>query len=184
MPKRQSFLLQKNIKLNNLRQNDKRATKEEILKGITANKELTLLYSAKNFYVPENLYIIGLMNTADRSLAMIDYALRRRFAFYTLIPAFDKKETEFKKYIENLKNEKLLKLIDTIKTLNNEIEKDESLGDGFLIGHSYFCNFKRITDQDISRIVKYELLPLLKEYWFDDKNTYDRWENTLNEFIS
>ncbi len=165
-------------------ENDKRATKEEILKGITANKELTLLYSAKNFYVPENLYIIGLMNTADRSLAMIDYALRRRFAFYTLIPAFDKKETEFKKYIENLKNEKLLKLIDTIKTLNNEIEKDESLGDGFLIGHSYFCNFKRITDQDISRIVKYELLPLLKEYWFDDKNTYDRWENTLNEFIS
>lgn len=142
-------------------------------------EEAELLYKDELFSVPKNLYIIGLMNTADRSLAMLDYALRRRFAFYDMKPAFDSKQ--FKDYQNGLKNNKFDNLIKTVKDLNKEIS--EELGEGFCIGHSYFCNFQTVTDDKLSQIIEYELIPLLKEYWFDDKDKVNTWIKNLTDAI-
>ncbi len=145
---------------------------------------LTLPYSKDEFYIPENLYIIGIMNTADRSLALIDYALRRRFSFYTIMPAF--KNQKFKNYINNINSKELIDLISCIDNeLNENIRQDESLGEGFLIGHSYFCNLDKFEDlhQKLFQIIKYDIKPMLKEYWFDDKETVINWVNRLNKII-
>lgn len=141
-------------------------------------EKITLGYDGSQFYVPKNLYIIGMMNTADRSLAMIDYALRRRFSFFELEPQFDSEG--FKKYQKSFNNEKFDALINIIKELNRNIEQDESLGKGFCIGHSYFCNKKECTDSWMQEIVYFDILPMLKEYWFDNKNEVDQWENLLS----
>ena len=143
--------------------------------------ELQLLYSEEMFSVPKNVYIIGMMNTADRSLAMLDYALRRRFAFFEMKPGFN---TEgFQEYRKALNNPSFDKLIDCIERLNAAIATDDSLGEGFCIGHSYFCNFKEIDDQALSSIVEYEIIPLLKEYWFDDPVKVKNWSNDLRSSI-
>ena len=127
-----------------------------------------LAYQNLNFSVPENLYIIGMMNTADRSLAMIDYALRRRFSFFDMEPGFD--TDGFKEYQEKLASDKFNALIECIKELNNEIADDPSLGKGFCIGHSYFCGLKadECTQELLEGIVEYDILPMLSEYWFDN----------------
>lgn len=96
--------------------------------------KIQLLYSDELFFIPKNVHIIGLMNTADRSLAMIDYALRRRFAFFDLKPGFN--SNGFKNYQSELSNDKFDKLIELMNLLNEDIENDESLGEGFRIGHS------------------------------------------------
>lgn len=127
-----------------------------------------LAYQNLNFSVPENLYIIGMMNTADRSLAMIDYALRRRFSFFDMEPGFD--TDGFKEYQEKLGSDKFNALIECIKELNNEIADDPSLGKGFCIGHSYFCGLQtdECTQELLEGIVEYDILPMLSEYWFDN----------------
>ena len=144
---------------------------------------LQLLYSDEKFSVPKNIYIIGMMNTADRSLAMLDYALRRRFAFFELKPGFT---TEgFRAYRMYLENEKFDKLTACVERLNNEISNDESLGEGFCIGHSYFCNLapETIDDQVLYGIVEYELIPLLKEYWFDEPVKVKDWSSNLRSAL-
>ena len=144
---------------------------------------LQLLYSDEKFAVPKNVYIIGMMNTADRSLAMLDYALRRRFAFFEMKPGF---ETDgFREYRMTIDNEKFNKLINCVENLNNAISVDGSLGDGFCIGHSYFCNLSAdsIDEQTLSGIVEYELIPLLKEYWFDEPLKVKDWGNNLRSAI-
>lgn len=128
-----------------------------------------LAYSDEKFYVPDNLYIIGMMNTADRSLAMIDYALRRRFAFFKMKPGFD--STGFMTYQKEIGNAKFDKVIEAVKSLNNTILKDDSLGEGFCIGHSYFCNQKFFDYGCLRNIVLYDIAPMLEEYWFDNKET-------------
>lgn len=143
--------------------------------------EIDLAYGEEKFSVPKNLYIIGIMNTADRSIAMIDYALRRRFGFFNINPAFE--NNKFLEYIKGFNNEKIFLLIDKIKQLNGEIRKDFSLGEGFCIGHSYFL-LNDIYDYDFIddyfyEIVEFEIIPLLKEYWFDDYEKLDKWENIL-----
>ena len=144
---------------------------------------LQLLYSDEKFSVPKNIYIIGMMNTADRSLAMLDYALRRRFAFFEIKPGFA--TDGFREYRMSLENEKFDKLIACVESLNNVISNDESLGDGFCIGHSYFCNLlpDTIDDQVLSGIVEYELIPLLKEYWFDEPTKVKDWSSNLRSAI-
>ena len=137
----------------------------------------TLAYNGMIFSVPKNLYIIGMMNTADRSLAMIDYALRRRFSFFDIEPGFD--SAGFMKYQQGLNNETFSLLVSKIKELNKEIALDKSLGKGFCIGHSYFCGQTDCTDEWMLAIVDYDILPMLREYWFDDMNKLQRWENIL-----
>ncbi len=137
----------------------------------------TLAYNGLLFSVPKNLYIIGMMNTADRSLAMIDYALRRRFSFFEVEPGFDSEG--FIHYQNGLNNETLNELINKVKDLNREISLDKSLGKGFCIGHSYFCGRDVCTEEWLHSIVDYDILPMLSEYWFDDVGKLQRWENIL-----
>lgn len=137
----------------------------------------TLAYNGLSFSVPKNLYIIGMMNTADRSLAMIDYALRRRFSFFEVEPGFDSEG--FIHYQNGLNNETLNELVNKVKDLNREISLDKSLGKGFCIGHSYFCGRDVCTEEWLHSIVDYDILPMLSEYWFDDANKLQRWENIL-----
>ena len=137
----------------------------------------TLAYTERPFSVPKNIYIIGMMNTADRSLAMIDYALRRRFSFFEMEPGFDSEG--FIHYQKGLSNETLNELVNKVKDLNREISLDKSLGKGFCIGHSYFCGMDICTEDWLHAIVDYDILPMLSEYWFDDANKLQRWENIL-----
>ena len=145
--------------------------------------ELQLLYSDENFSVPPNVYIIGMMNTADRSLAMLDYALRRRFSFFTMKPGFN--TIGFQTYQDSLKSDAFKKLISCIKQLNSKIAADISLGEGFCIGHSYFCGLtaKTATVQTLTSIIEYELIPLLKEYWFDEPEKIIDWSDRLRSTV-
>ena len=139
------------------------------------NEQVTLAYRNEKFNVPENVYIIGMMNTADRSLALMDYALRRRFSFFEVVPAFKRK-----KFIDHVTA--LISDAGTANMLNdrlyalNEIIADEDksgLGKGFCIGHSYFCTKPvagQTPDQWYKTIIKFEISPLLDEYWWDDKD--------------
>lgn len=137
----------------------------------------TLAYNGMPFSVPDNLFIIGMMNTADRSLAMIDYALRRRFSFFEMSPGFESEG--FINYQNNIGNDTFDELISRICDLNKEIIADKALGKGFCIGHSYFCNIEDCNEELLETIVKYEIIPMLEEYWFDDDTKLKRWSNTL-----
>jgi 5-methylcytosine-specific restriction protein B len=149
----------------------------ELLMLIEADKRgeeynVKLSYSHEDFHVPENLYIIGLMNTADRSLAIIDYALRRRFVFYTVQPGF--KTESFKAYQERLESVHFDKLIEAVDQLNEEvIKEDRTLGKDYQIGHSFFCNLDPVKmkngedKRELEMIIECEIEPLLYEYWFD-----------------
>lgn len=154
-------------------ENDKRGPKNK----------LQLLYSRELFYVPSNVYLIGMMNTADRSLAMLDYALRRRFAFFDLRPGFD--SNGFITYRDGLGNVKLNDLIACVVRLNEAISADETLGEGFCIGHSYFCGMRAtdVTNAKLSAIVEYELVPMLREYWFDEPSKVREWADVLRRSI-
>ncbi|MDO6392083.1 AAA family ATPase [Pontibacter sp. BT731] len=124
------------------------------------------------FYVPENVHIIGTMNTADRSLAIVDYALRRRFAFFDVEPKYKEK---FRKYLEDasISTDMAVKIAMKLHELNNRIRQDKDLGAGFMVGHSYFCQ----VPQDVTtaadwytEIVDQEIRPLLNEYWYDNES--------------
>ena len=160
----------------------------ELLMLIEADKRgdsLKLAYSEEEFSVPENLYIIGLMNTADRSLALIDYALRRRFSFIKIEPAFESEK--FRKAFNNKFDKDYENVINIIIKINEAIKNDKSLGDGFKIGHSYFCpdiKDRKGNKKDIQDIINYEIIPLLEEYWYDDEDSLVQWENALNGVIN
>ncbi|SEG30033.1 5-methylcytosine-specific restriction enzyme B [Eubacterium ruminantium] len=142
---------------------------------------LKLLYADEMFSVPKNVYIIGMMNTADRSLAMMDYALRRRFAFINIEPGFNTKG--FIDYRISLHSDRFNRLIDKIEELNQDIATDDSLGEGFCIGHSYFCELKEASYQTLSGIIEFEIAPLLKEYWFDEPEKAKTWIEDLRSAI-
>lgn len=138
-----------------------------------------LTYKPENrFYVSKNVYIIGLMNTADRSLAMIDYALRRRFCFIEIEPAFN--NNSFKKYLvdSGIHNDVTEKIISRMTYLNSQISSDNNLGRGFRIGHSYFCNPS--TDENwYQSVIEYEINPLIEEYWFDNEEKVQEYTDYL-----
>lgn len=127
-----------------------------------------------SFYLPDNLYVIGTMNTADRSLAVVDYALRRRFVFVDLRPGFD--VPRFAEHLGSLPTDVRVGLQSKLEALNRVIMDDPNLGPGFEVGHSYFCKGTNESDppwtsapsQWLDEVLRYEILPLLSEYWFDD----------------
>ncbi|MDL2271248.1 AAA family ATPase, partial [Methanobrevibacter sp. OttesenSCG-928-I08] len=135
--------------------------------------EINLTYdTSEKFHVPENVHIIGMMNTADRSLAIIDYALRRRFVFYLISPLFDEDYENgsiFENYLleKGVKEELASRIVSKFKSLNKKILNDEDLGFGFRIGHSYFTG-EGSDEKWYNSVIEYEISPLLKEYWFDD----------------
>ncbi|MBL8900704.1 MAG: AAA family ATPase [Planctomycetes bacterium] len=130
--------------------------------------------SDQRFYLPPNLHFIGTMNTADRSLAVVDYALRRRFSFVTLRPGLD--HPRFSEHLGSLPSRVTERLRGIVRTLNQRIREDGNLGEGFEIGHSYFCHGDRKSEAPwsadpeawLDAILRFELLPLLEEYWYDD----------------
>lgn len=147
---------------------------------------ISLVYQNKNesrFYIPSNLHIIGLMNLADRSLAMVDYALRRRFAFFTLNPQYENEI--FKRWLIDRKmNLQLVDLINKkMSSLNQKIKDDSLLGENYQIGHSFFCpkgeDFSNLNQDWYRSIVKTEIIPLLKEYWFDNPKKAEDAEREL-----
>ena len=149
-----------------------------LIEGDKRKEKIKLAYRNEYFGVPENVYLIGMMNTADRSLALMDYALRRRFSFYEVTPAFKRASfvSHMSKYITDAS---LVTVInDRLAELNAVIADEDSsgLGKGFCIGHSYFCVPPRKgqpPQQWYESIVKYEISPLLDEYWWDDKSKAD-----------
>lgn len=137
-------------------------------------EKVRLAYSPEEFTVPKNIYIIGMMNTADRSLAFLDYALRRRFSFFKVKPAFQ--NDKFVEYQKKLNSEYLDSVIKKVEILNKEINRDTTLGEGFEIGHSYFCELESASKDDVDQIIRYDIIPMLEEYWFDNKKQVDKWK--------
>jgi 5-methylcytosine-specific restriction protein B len=143
----------------------------ELLMLIECDKrgeKMMLTYSETPFSVPENLYIIGMMNTADRSLAIIDYALRRRFCFFELESAFATESFQNHLTQNGVSDVLSQKNIGKMIAVNAEIANDPNLGKGFRIGHSYFCDCKDSSENWYEEIIRYEIAPLLREYWFDE----------------
>ena len=147
------------------------------------DEAIMLKYNGEMFSAPSNLYIIGTMNTADRGLIQLDYALRRRFAFITVEPAF--KSDGFRQLMITSDNIKFNKFARKIMELNKAICEDELLGPGFQIGHSYFCLDRKVTTEDLQRILDFEILPLLREYWYDDsEGKVETWKERLQSVIN
>ena len=158
----------------------------ELLMLIEADKrgqELRLLYKDELFSIPSNLHIIGMMNTADRSLAVLDYALRRRFGFFSMRPAFDTQG--FADWQAEVASSKFDGLVDVVTRLNVDIANDLSLGQGFTIGHSYLTRPRsdNLDETWIQSIVDDELIPLLDEYWFDEPEKFESWSKELKAVL-
>lgn len=133
----------------------------------------------QSFFVPDNVYILGMMNTADRSLAVVDYALRRRFRFATLEPAFER--ASFREHLSEVCGEDLAdRVILRLRRLNEDIAKDTAnLGPGFCLGHSYFCRVQNV--EDYREVIRFQIAPLLREYWFDQPRKAD---DRIQELLS
>lgn len=155
---------------------------------------LTLTYASedeKPVWVPPNLYLIGTMNTADRSLALVDYALRRRFAFLDVMPAIGHRR--FREHLDAHALEPAVRdcIVKRFTKLNKDIRGDANLGPGFVIGHSYFCQPPRVApgselddaesvhERWYRRIIQTEIVPLLREYWFDAPERVLEWQSVL-----
>ena len=135
-----------------------------------------------DFYVPPNLYILGMMNTADRSLSVVDYALRRRFAFVSMDPMFASPKFRAHLLDHGVSDEIASKVVSGMSELNKVIEEDRlNLGPRFRIGHSFFTPSRRLDDPATwyARIVETEIHPLLEEYWFDAPEKADEWRDQL-----
>lgn len=147
---------------------------------------LPLSYSTDpdaTFYVPPNVHLIGTMNTADRSLSMVDYALRRRFAFVELTPGFE--SPVFAEVLEkaNASKEMVSQIRSRMKQLNDMIVADESnLGRGYRIGHSFFCPIdgEHVNAEWMEQVIQFEIKPLLEEYYCDDPSQLVKSLDLLN----
>ena len=136
--------------------------------------------SDEPFYVPENVYLIGCMNTADRSLAIVDYALRRRFSFITLTPEFG---DTFKNFLKAKMDKSFVDTITAKIVAVNQVIQDTEMLRGMEIGHSYFCNFEGFKKgEEVAwweDICEYELFPYLDEVCYDDSDRLDALKKML-----
>lgn len=135
------------------------------------------------FHVPANVHILGLMNTADRSLAVVDYALRRRFAFIDLGSNLSSPKFRAQLLETGVSDSLITTLISRVTALNVEIVSDvANLGPGFAIGHSFFCAGPMDGEADAqwyARVMRTEIAPLLREYWFDAPAKAEQWTAQL-----
>jgi MoxR-like ATPase len=137
----------------------------------------------ERFYVPPNVYLLGMMNTADRSLSFVDYALRRRFAFVTLKPEYA--STKFREYMlsKGISSDLFDRIVERMSALNTDIAADQTnLGPGFCIGHSFFSTSaadELFDDEWYQRVIQTEIVPLLEEYWFDNPSRANEWRDRL-----
>jgi 5-methylcytosine-specific restriction protein B len=132
------------------------------------------------FFIPSNLHVIGLMNTADRSLALVDYALRRRFDFFDIKPGFE--TAQFKEHLSRrgVPDDLALHIRQNLKLLNEAIAADRDLGAGFSIGHSFFCDLPsdEAAESAYEKVINYEIAPLLREYWYEGSKA-EEWRERL-----
>ena len=159
---------------------DKRATKADIEKGNNSQYAVNLQYSDNELFdIPENVYFIGTMNTMDRSIALMDYALRRRFAVYEIKPCFEDKEglNNFKQYLNDIKSKELSILAEKIKSINESNDLDE-----IKFGHSYLCglNNEANISEKIKLIINYEIIPQLKEYLIGENDKIEKLKDFLD----
>ncbi len=142
-----------------------------------------LAYDETRFYVPDNVYLLGLMNTADRSLAVVDYALRRRFGFLNLAPKLNSSKFESQLNASGVTSDVVQLVRERVGALNSAIIEDvANLGPGFAIGHSFFCSGPAESESSTDwyrRIVQTEIVPLLSEYWFDAPANVEKWTEQL-----
>jgi hypothetical protein len=145
--------------------------------------EMGLTYSDEPFHVPSNVFLIGLMNTADRSLAVVDYALRRRFAFINLEPKLQSDKFRALLSSKGIGASVIDLVVQRTAELNTMIVEDvANLGPGFAIGHSFFCGGPADGEDGFAwytRVVRTEIVPLLREYWFDASHKVQEWEDRL-----
>ena len=134
-------------------------------------------------YIPENVYVIGTMNIADRSLALVDLAFRRRFAFEELEPIFGPPWRDWVSENCGIAPHILEAIEERLGNLNRQISDDRSLGRQFRIGHSYVTPSAVIPDALtwFTRVVEREIGPLLDEYWFDSTETAQQAKSALLE---
>jgi hypothetical protein len=163
----------------------------ELLMLIEADKRgpahaVPLVYRSPDeprFYVPPNLYLIGLMNLADRSLAMVDYALRRRFVFVTLSPQYESELYRHWLLERGMQPSLVDMIVSRMSWLNREIREDPLLGENYQVGHSYFTprgdNFAGLDKEWYRTIIRTEIVPLLREYWFDNPRKAEDMEKKL-----
>lgn len=146
-----------------------------LIEGDKRDEFVTMGYSKKPFTVPSNVYLIGTMNTADRSLAQLEVALRRRFAFLTLTPAFNEKWHAHLRS-KNISNQLIDRINFLIDRINQKIKDDFQLGEGYEIGHSFFTNVSDTMDENtwFDRVIQFEVKPLLEEYYFDRLEIVDQ----------
>jgi len=148
-----------------LLENDKRREGESLQLTYRGNPE-------ERIYIPENLYVIGTMNTADKSLAILDFAFRRRFAFNTLEPLFNQQWQEWLRNNFQIPLAKSEKLQVAIENLNRSIREDQNLGSSYEIGHSYFTPGSARESENfylwVNRVMANEIAPTLSEYWYDN----------------
>ena len=153
-----------------------------LIEGDHRGEEISLSLDGSRASVPSNVYVIGMMNTADRSLALIDYALRRRFGFFEMVPAFS--NHHFVRDLASTHSEKLTELAQAVDRLNGRIAKDPVLGPGFELGHSYF-HLDAGDDGDLvaRSIVEHDLAPTLHEYWYDDSERAEHEITLLRDIV-
>lgn len=134
------------------------------------DKAVPLVYSlpdAPPFSIPENVYLIGTMNTTDRSLAQIDYALRRRFYFWRMQPVVDGRAPVLEGWLDQigLSREERRRVLQLFLNLNKKVE--EQLDEHHQVGHSYFMRADIGTDAGLARVWSRAILPLLEEYFYN-----------------
>ena len=150
----------------------------------TPDEALELTYrkhEGERVYIPENLYVIGTMNMADRSLAMVDFALRRRFAFVNMGPELGEPWLGWVHEHSGIDRDALQQIKNKLDSLNETIADDPNLGPQFKIGHSFVTPTEQIPDADVwfRQVVETEIGPLLDEYWYDDREKAQEERNRL-----
>ena len=154
----------------------------------TPDEALELVYARtpdERFFVPNNLFVIGTMNIADRSLALVDLALRRRFAFIDLEPTLGKPWRDWVHSKNGIDTDTLVEIEHRIAKLNQTISDDSSLGQQFRVGHSYITPpFEQPIDDGkkwYREVVNTEIGPLLDEYWFENLEASEKAKQGLLE---